>query len=207
MSDKPSIMREAVVLLSAVIYWGGVIINVYRVRRNIGMSPNLMKQRTLKDKLLSSGWFIIIAGWLGQPLVINHYSHTTLFSYLEPLFIPPVAVIGILLALAGYAGTLWCYALIGNSWRLGVNSKVKTVLVKQGIYRFVRHPIYSFQILILTGMTCLLPTLFSLIILIIHYACVFIMTNDEEGYLIDTHGAEYREYLLQTGRFFPKLRR
>jgi protein-S-isoprenylcysteine O-methyltransferase Ste14 len=206
MPDNPSIMREAVVLISALIYWGGVVINVYRVGRNVGRSPNLMKYRTLKEKMLSLGWFIIIGGWLVQPLVIHYYRHTTLFSYFEPLFILPVAITGILLALAGYAGTLWCYALIGNSWRLGVNSKVKTVLVKQGIYRFVRHPIYSFQILILTGMTCLLPTLFSLIILIIHYACVFIMTNDEEGYLIDTHGAEYREYLLQTGRFIPKLR-
>jgi protein-S-isoprenylcysteine O-methyltransferase Ste14 len=206
MSDKSSIMREAVVLISALIYWGGVVINVYRVHRNIGGSPNLMKYRTLKEKLLSLGWFIIIGGWLGQPFVIHHYRHTTLFSYPEPLFIPAGAVIGILLALAGYAGTLWCYALIGNSWRLGVSSKVKTVLVMQGIYRFVRHPIYSFQILILMGMACLLPTLFSLIILIIHYTCVSIMTNDEEAYLVDTHGAGYREYIQKTGRFFPKLR-
>lgn len=206
MSDKPSIMREAVVMISALIYWGGVVINVYRIRSNIGGSPNLMKFRTLKEKLLSLGWFIIIGGWLGQPIVIQYFRQTILFSYVEPLFIPAGAVIGILLAFAGYAGTLWCYALIGNSWRLGVNRKVKTVLVKQGIYRFVRHPIYSLQIVILVGMVCLLPTLFSLIILIIHYACVSIMTHDEEAYLIDTHGAGYREYLLNTGRFFPKLR-
>ena len=204
MINNPSILREAVVVLSAVIYWGGVIINVYRVRRNIGGSPNLMKYRSLKEKLLSFGWFIVIGGWIGQPLLINKYGGVMMFSFLNPLLRSEGIILGILLALFGYAGTLLCYSALGDSWRLGVNKKKKTVLVKQGIYRFIRHPIYSFQIVILIGMACLLPTLFSLMIFLIHLACISIMAVDEETYFIKTHGPEYEEYFSSTGRFFPK---
>ncbi len=197
-------LRETIVLLSALIYWGGVIVNLYRVRRHVGKSPNLMKYKSLKEKLLFSGWFIVIAGWMVQPLIIESYSHMTFFSFINALYVPFGLVNGLVLALAGYAGTLWCYRTLGDSWRLGVDSKVKTVLVNQGIYRVVRHPIYLFQIIILIGMTWLLPTPFSLLILLIHFICISIMTRDEEAYLMKTHGPEYLEYFAGTGRFLPK---
>lgn len=205
-THNPSIYRETIVLLSAVIYWGGVLINVYRVRSHIGKSPNLMKYKSLKEILMSLGWFIIIAGWIVQPLVVSRFEGSVFFSFFSPMGHTGWSILGTLLAVSGYLGTLWCYRAIGNSWRLGVNSTVKTELVKKGIYRYVRHPIYSFQIVILMGMVCLLPTLISLFILMIHFICISVMTRDEEAYLRDVHGSEYREYTGRAGRFFPRWR-
>lgn len=199
-------LRETIVFLSALIYWGGVLVNLYRVRRHIGKSPNLMNYKSLKEKLLFLGWFIVIAGWAGQPLIIGSY-HSAFFSFINALYTPFGLIIGLALALAGYAGTLWCYKTLGDSWRLGVDSKAKTVLVNQGIYRRVRHPIYLFQIIILIGVAWLLPTPFSLAILLIHFICISIMTMEEEEYLMKTHGSEYREYFSSTGRFLPRLKR
>ena len=199
-------LREAIVFLSALIYWGGVMINVRRVRRHIGKSPNLMKYRSLKENLLSLGWFIVIAGWAGQPLILKYYK-SAFFTFIDVLYMPSGLIIGLTLALSGYAGTLWCYKTLGDSWRLGVDGKAKTVLVHQGLYSYVRHPIYLFQIIILIGIALLLPTPFSLAILLIHFICISIMTRDEEAYLLKTHGSEYQEYYLKTGRFLPKLRK
>lgn len=199
-------LRKAIVLLSALIYWGGVIINLYRVRKHIGKSPNLMKYKSLKEKLLSLGWFIVIAGWAGQPLIIENYE-SVFFAFTNALYISSGLIIGLALALSGYAGTLWCYKTLGDSWRLGVDSKAKTVLVNQGIYRYVRHPIYLFQIIILIGMAWLLPTPFSFALLLIHFICISVMAMDEESYLVKTHGDEYRRYFLGTGRFLPKLKK
>ncbi len=199
-------LREAIVFLSALIYWGGVMINVYRVRGHIGKSPNLMKYKSLKEKLLFMGWFIVIAGWAGQPLIIGSYGHTAFISFINVLYIPFGLTIGLALALTGYACTLWCYKTLGDSWRLGVDGKAKTVLVNQGIYKLVRHPIYLFQIIILIGMASLLPTPFSLAILLIHFICISIMAMEEEAYLMKTHGSEYREYFFSTGRFLPRIK-
>jgi protein-S-isoprenylcysteine O-methyltransferase Ste14 len=199
-------LRQVAVFLSALIYWGGVVINVYRVRKHIGRSPNLMKPKGFKEILLLSGWFFIIAGWIIQPLIIQNHGISALFSFIPFLSRPPGIVLGMLFALSGYSGTLLCYSKLGDSWRLGINNKIKTVLIQQGPYRFVRHPIYLFQIIILLGMIFLLPTPFSLLISIAHYFCIHRMALDEETYLLDTHGEVYQEYFSKTGRFLPKLK-
>jgi len=86
----------------------------------------------------------------------------------------------------------------------GIRRREKTVLVKSGPYRFVRHPIYLFQITLLVGATLLLPTLFSFALVGIHFLCVLIKALDEEAYLMKVYGSEYAAYLSDTGRFLPK---
>jgi protein-S-isoprenylcysteine O-methyltransferase Ste14 len=198
-------LRQLVVFLTGVIYWGGVVLNVYRVRRHIGRSPNLIKPKGLKQMLLLSGWFLIIGGWIVQPLLIKEQGNSALVSFMPFLFHTSGFFFGILLAVSGYAGTLLCYKILGNSWRLGVNNKTKTDLVQEGPYRFVRHPIYLFQIIILLGMLLLLPTPLSLLISIVHFVCILRMALDEESYLLHTHGTVYGDYYAKTGRFLPKL--
>jgi protein-S-isoprenylcysteine O-methyltransferase Ste14 len=69
----------------------------------------------------------------------------------------------------------------------------------------VRHPIYLFQIVMLAGAALLLPTVLSLLALILHVVCVWIKAADEEAYLLTVHGDIYREYLSRTGRLIPRL--
>jgi protein-S-isoprenylcysteine O-methyltransferase Ste14 len=118
---------------------------------------------------------------------------------------PSGLALGIAMTAAGYAATLWCYVIMGNTWRIGVNPAEKTALVNRGPYQIIRHPIYLFQIVMLAGAALLLPTALSLILLAVHYICIFAKASDEEAYLLTTHGGEYRDYLSRTGRFFPKL--
>src|SRR6188508_3223083 len=96
-------------------------------------------------------------------------------SDLGPLFqfhlaVPDVLAmgLGIVLTVVGYACTLWCYAAMGNAWRICVNPKEKNQLVTSGPYRRMRHPIYSFQIVMLIGALLLLPTVFTALILAVH---------------------------------------
>lgn len=194
--------RQAAVFSSALIYWAGVIIHARRLRKQTGKVPNT-KPRGLKEKLLLAGWSFVIAGWAGQPFVAADYGSMPLF-FSNIVFYPFFIFTGLLLIVCGQLGTLWCYKTLGDSWRIWINRKEETVLVKHGPYSFVRHPIYSFQIVILIGAALLLPTLFSLIILAVHLICVLIKAMDEEAYLADIHGPEYSAYILQTRRLFPE---
>jgi len=192
------------VLASGAIYWAGVWVEAARVKRRLGKSPNL-RPRGTKERLLWLGWMAVIAAWVGQPLVMGVLSDkTALLRIVEPLYSPWAFAAGIALMIAGQAGTLWCYAALGDSWRIGIRKKEKTALVTRGPYKRVRHPIYAFQMLILAGAAAALPTPLSFVILGLHAVCSSIKASDEEAYLGTIHGEEYAAYVRRTGRFVPR---
>ncbi len=200
------LFRRVVVSLSALVYWAGVWIQARRVRKQIGRSPNL-KPRGAKEKMLWLGWFVVILVWLGQPFIIRRDQTVPGLQLASWLLNSFTLASGLILVLAGYGCTLWCYRVMGNAWRIGINPREKNFLVTGGPYGTVRHPIYLFQILMLAGVVLLLPTLCSVLILVIHLVCVFIKASDEESYLRSVHGKDYEEYLARTGRLLPKLTR
>jgi protein-S-isoprenylcysteine O-methyltransferase Ste14 len=195
--------RRAVVFGSAFLYWAGVLVQARRVRRHIGRSPNL-RPRGPKEKLLWAGWFLVIVVWMTQPFFIGIDTLPPWLQIVPSLLHPVGFALGILMTAAGYAGTLWCYAAMGDTWRIGINRREKNPLVTRGPYRVVRHPIYLFQIVILAGVLLLLPTVLSVSVLVIHFLCVLAKASDEESHLLTVHSGEYRDYLSRTGRLFPK---
>jgi len=206
MGTEDLVFRRAVVLGSALVYWAGVLIQARRIRRHIGRSPNVTPRGT-KERLLWVGWFFVIVVWLAIPFVASQTSPLPWLRPLPSLLHPALLGSGLLLIVAGYVGTLACYTAMGDTWRIGINREEKNALVTRGPYRFVRHPIYLFQVVILAGVCFLLPALLSFTILGIHLLCVLIKAADEESYLVGIHGEEYGKYLSRTGRLFPKLTR
>lgn len=202
LADNLSLNR-AVVFASVVVYWGGVLVQARRVRRRIGKSPNL-KPRGSKEWLLWAGWLLVITGWLAQAFLIG-YLDVSGFHIISSLSNSTCLVIGLGVVALGYAGTLWCYAAMGDLWRIGVDHTKKVALVSRGPYHFVRHPIYSFQMVMLIGAFWLLPAGFSLVLVFTHLICVRIKAADEEAYLLRTLGDEYGQYLARTGRLFPRI--
>lgn len=206
MTSEELLLRSVVVCSSGLIYWGGVMIQARRIRKRIRRSPNL-KPRGSREKALWLGWFIVILVWIGQPWLVRATA-TQPGLTLWPILLHPVSLaLGLALVVLGYAGTLWTYAAMGDTWRIGIDPKEKTALVSRGPYRRVRHPIYLFQIVMLAGAALLLPTAVSFATLAAHYICVLIKARDEEKYLTAVHGNAYREYLTRTGSLFPRLLR
>jgi len=150
---------------------------------------------------------LVILVWVGQSLVVRTESSWTGVVFFPALLNLPLLVTGIALVAGGYACTLWCYAAMGNTWRIGVNANEKTTLVERGPYRVIRHPIYAFQLVMLAGAALLLPTVLSFAILVLHLICALIKAADEENYLKTVHGQVYLDYMSRTGRLMPRLLR
>ncbi len=205
MSSEELFGRQAVVLGSAVVYWAGVAVQARRVRRRIGRTPNVGPQG-LKERLLWAGWLAVVLGWMLLPFLAGRKGLPLVLSPIPSLMHPAGWLLGALLMAAGYAGTLWCYAIMGNTWRMGINRREKTTLVTAGPYGRIRHPIYAFQVVMLLAVLLLLPIPAALAILGLHLACVLVKAADEEAHLLSVHGQSYREYLARTGRLLPRLR-
>ena len=198
------LIRQAIVLAIALVYWIGVSIQARRVRREIGRQPNV-RPRGPREKSLWAGWMLVVVTWMALPFLVSRDSGNILLGLHPSLLQTPGLVLGSILVLAGYAGTHWCYASMGDTWRMGIDREEETRLVTSGPYARMRHPIYSFQVLILIGVAVLLPATLAFLIIPVHLICVWVKAADEEAHLVEVHGQEYRDYCARTGRLFPKL--
>lgn len=196
-------LRCSIVSSSGIIYWGGVLLQARRVRRKIGRTPNLRPKGT-KEKLLWLGWTIVVLGWIGQPMLLSNPAETWLGLW-PYVFYPISFVAGATLIVLGYAATLWCYSAMGAAWRIGIDQTGSSELIQSGPYRSIRHPIYSFQSVMLLGAALLLPTVVSIGLLILHFVCASIKARDEELHLINIFGDKYVAYRTHTGKFMPGL--
>lgn len=198
MNGEEFLWQRIVVALSGLVYWGGVLIQARRVRKQIGRTPNL-KPKGTKERLLWVGWTLVVLGWITQPLWVQ--GSGPWYGVQVALDHPAAAIAGVVLIVLGYAATLWCYAAMGAAWRIGIDQKGTSKLVQSGPYRRIRHPIYGFQMTMLIGAALLLPTCISLALLAIHYLCATIKAVDEERHLTGVFGDEYRDYMRRTRRF------
>ncbi|OIR08503.1 hypothetical protein GALL_92970 [mine drainage metagenome] len=80
-----------------------------------------------------------------------------------------------------------------------------SVLVTHGIYRYIRHPMYSSLIFLDSGLFFKRMSWLSGSIAL--FACVFLVITSlvEETENVRYFGAQYREYMKRTKRFVPFL--
>src|SRR6185503_18617006 len=119
MSTADLMVNRVVVFASALVYWAGVYLQARRIRRRIGRAPNV-KPRGTKERLLWAGWSLVVIIWLILPFLAGTSQSWSGLELIPSLCGRGGLLIGIVLTLAGYAGTLWCYAAMGNAWRMGV---------------------------------------------------------------------------------------
>jgi protein-S-isoprenylcysteine O-methyltransferase Ste14 len=106
---------------------------------------------------------------------------------------------------------LWLFwrshADLGESWSVTLELNANHRLVTRGVYRFVRHPMYSSffvlglgQALLLANWIAGLAGLASVALLVI------VRVPNEERMMIEQFGDEYRNYVRRTGGVVPRLR-
>ena len=110
--------------------------------------------------------------------------------------------LGLLLSLAGIAGTLHAQLEMGASWRVGVDPSERTALRTDGPFRFVRNPIFSWMILTVAGLTVLVPNVASLVGWVALVVGIELQVRlVEEPHLLRMHGEAYARWASRTGRF------
>ncbi len=116
----------------------------------------------------------------------------------------PLHLAGAALALLGIVGALAAQLAMGNSWRIGVDEAEKTHLVTDGLYAWVRNPIFSFMLLTVLGFVLLVPSVLALLVGFLTVVGIEAQVRAvEEPYLKRTHGETYANYAATVGRFLP----
>jgi protein-S-isoprenylcysteine O-methyltransferase Ste14 len=97
---------------------------------------------------------------------------------------------------------------MGASWRMGLDRRERTALVRQGLFARVRNPIYTAMLLATLGLLLLAPGLTALFAWALLWIGLELQVRAvEEPHLARVHGDAYRSYCRAVGRFFPGVGR
>jgi len=100
------------------------------------------------------------------------------------------------------------HADLGRQWSVKVEIQEEHKLVTDGIFNYIRHPMYAAHILWGIAQPLLLWNwIAGLSMLVMLLPLFFYRVPKEEMMMVDEFGDEYRHYMDRTGRVFPKLGR
>lgn len=118
-----------------------------------------------------------------------------------------INIIGIWLSLVSLALIIIAQRTMANSWRIGIDEKVKTDLVTTGVFKLIRNPIFTGMLLIQISLFLMIPAYFTAYLMVLSYIIINIQVRLEEEFLTRVHGKAYIEYKSKAGRFLPKWRK
>jgi protein-S-isoprenylcysteine O-methyltransferase Ste14 len=201
-------MRDLPLLILALavsLYWAGVARMVVRVQRKTRHGVGLVPQQS-RERLMWLVWLPLVVAWIALPWVALDRTE-------GPWTVPPpfgpayggLRFAAALLAIGCLALTWRCYGRMGEHWRMDVAVEARSVLITDGPFLRIRHPIYAYQALLMVCSAVVLPTVPMIALAVIHLALVNAKARNEERHLLATHGEAYARYVERTGRFVPRF--
>ena len=188
----------------AALVWFAGLVGWYIIRhpferkaRKIGVSKSLFDRR--ESSLLA----LAVIGLFVIPAI---YVLTGFPAALDRPYGPAIAWLGVVAMVAA----LWLFRRshvdLGRNWSVSLKVREQHVLVKTGVYRLVRHPMYSSFFLLGLAQMLLLPNWFAGLAGLAGAGILYAFrVSREERMMLETFGDEYRSYMAHTKRIVPWL--
>ena len=173
-----------------------VVIRAPHGRRSRGVKVAASHKTPLETGLLVLAWvgFLVPLIWVVSPA----------FSFADyPLRTAPL-VAGATCLVIG----LWLFyrshADLGTNWSVTLEVREQHRLVTQGVYRRIRHPMYSALVLYAVGQALVIPNWVAGPTNLIGFAILLALrVGAEERMMLEGFGDEYAAYSARTKRLIP----
>ena len=117
-----------------------------------------------------------------------------------------ISIAGITLILCGLLVRWFAILSLKHQFTVDVSIRKNHRMVKEGIYRFVRHPAYSGSLLSFFGLGLCFSNYLSMVIISVPICAAFFhRVRIEEEALVSAFGSEYLDYRASTKRFIPGI--
>jgi protein-S-isoprenylcysteine O-methyltransferase Ste14 len=150
----------------------------------------------------SKGWILAFIQFVLFAVIV--ISSALEFKYLNRPLVPVIHYIGVTLILLA---TLFFTVVVLNFGQMITPNPVplkKAVLRTNGVYRFVRHPMYTSALVMSLGIVLYFQAYYSFILLGLLFVFFIIKSSAEERFLLIKF-PEYSEYRTRTKRLIPFL--
>lgn len=178
-------------------FWGGTL-----AARAAGRGIWLFGAATGRDRLAAFGFSLAFALSFAGPLLwlIVPALHKS-----DPLWtegrMTAIGLMGLGLAAVGAMVAFAAQMSMGSSWRVGVISGETGDLVSGGLYRFSRNPTFVGQAALLAGVAMAVPSLPTLLALILFLWSARTQVISEEAALRTAIGPDYERYCKSVPRW------
>jgi protein-S-isoprenylcysteine O-methyltransferase Ste14 len=177
------------VIAFTAIMFGRNILEIFTKPKSSGKS-----RYDTKDKLTL---LVFLLTYLASALAAAIY-------LLTDITINPVTFLaGTIIQAAGCAGRMIALRKISSSYSQSMIPGKDAVLVTDGFYSRIRHPLYSFYALEMLGILLIRFNWISLAMLAADLVNTAYRINREETLLTEKHGVRYEEYRKRTKRLIP----
>jgi protein-S-isoprenylcysteine O-methyltransferase Ste14 len=187
--------------IAEIIWWIGAVawfsIMYPHIRRSRKMRttqrPDATRERVLM--LISlSGLFLIPA----------FYTITGIPQFADYAFHSLQAWIGVVVLVCAVVLFFHTHRRLGRSWSVTLEIRENQGLVTDGIYRFVRHPMYSAYFLWVLSQALLLPNWIAGPAGLVGFGTLFAFrVRREEEMMLEAFGEPYAAYAARTKRIIP----
>ncbi len=194
MFDLGFLLQIAAIILLIIwrFYWHVTEQSTERSKPKTKESYSFFHKKNL-SKILTIGAFIPVTF---QLLGLSLFPFTTEYALLQ-LAGFGIVLVGWLIAIRGRYD-------LGTNWARSYDYQVKEKqeLVTSGIYKYIRHPIYSGIALMFIGSELIVQS-YMVIVYILLYIGAYIQASWEEKLLIKHFGQKYINYMKSSKRFIP----
>jgi len=126
------------------------------------------------------------------------------FTFGRISILPFQKILGLILIVGGLIIRWTAILKLRENFTVDVSVKKDQKIIKDGVYKFVRHPSYSGSLLSFFGLSLMFSNVFTIFIIIIPITIAFLYRiKIEENVLTDVIGTEYLEYSKQTKKLIP----
>lgn len=165
-------------------------------------TKKVQSQESLAKRILQYWLPLIIAvlllgpgEWFGHTLIRENFVPHTDF----------VGNIGLFFCISGALIACWSRSKLGKNWSLSVQKKEGHELIQDGIYKIVRHPIYTGLLMLFIGNAIIVGDYRGIIAIAIVFISFWFKLLKEEKILIEIFGKRYEEYKTRTKALIPFL--
>ena len=114
-----------------------------------------------------------------------------------------VGMIGLSISILGGIVACWARYMLGKNWSLSIQQKENHELIQNGIYKVIRHPIYTGLLLLFIGNAIIVGDNRAIIAIILAFVALWLKLRKEEKLLTEIFGNQYTNYKSHTKALIP----
>lgn len=147
---------------------------------------------------------LLVIAALGQFLVPLIYVLSRQPAFADYGFWPLQAWLGVAVMIGALVLFRVTHKQLGRNWSVTLETREDHKLVTDGLYRYVRHPMYSSFFMLALAQALLIQNWIAGPVGLVALGLLFFLrVGREERLMIETFGEEYRAYMKGTARIIP----